>query len=342
MKLDARKLSHKTLEELRIRTVKQVMSGESPEVLAKVLGVSRTAVYNWLSTYKKHGYKGLGSKPISGRPPKLQGKDLKWLGKILIDKTPNQLKMEFALWTRGQVKDLIKRELGIKVSKTAVTRILDVLGYTFQKPAGRFAQQDPVIVKKWQEADYPKIKAEAKKAGAEIYFGDEAGVSTMSYKLAKTIGKKGKTPIIKRSNNRHRINMISAVSAQGSCRFMVVEKTVNGEVFVEFLKRLMHKAENPIYLILDNHPIHKTKKVSSFVEKQKGQLKLFFLPPYSPELNPDELVWNDVKSNGLSRHLISTADSLKALVCSKLHSLQKSKMKIKSFFKTSTTAYTLA
>jgi len=341
MKEDGRKLSHKTLEELRLRTVKQVEEGANPEEIAKVLGLHRSTIYKWISSYVNGGERALLAKPISGRPSALDTKHLTWLAKTLVNKTPQQLKFPFALWTRDLIIKALNHKFGIKVGRSIITRALQKLGYSFQKPTIRFKQQDPVIVHKWLTEDYKRIKEEAQKEGADIYFGDEAGVSS-SYSLGKTVGKKGKTPIVQKTTKRFRLNMLSAITAQGKCRFMVTKDSVNTDVFIEFLSRLMVGAKNPIFLILDNHPIHKTLKVQQFVEKQDGKLKLFFLPPYSPELNPDELVWNDVKNHGLSRHLVDSLDDLKNKVLARLHSLQKQTEKVASFFKTPTTSYAVA
>jgi transposase len=338
MNYDGRKLSHQTLEELRLRTVKQVEGGESPEVLAKALGLHRSTIYKWIALEVSGGEKALRAKPISGRPSALEEKHLKWLAKTLIDKTPHQFKLPFALWTRSQIIHVLELKFNIKVGKSIISRTLKKLGYSFQKPTVRFKQQDPIIVRKWLTEDYKKIQAEAKEVCADIYFGDEAGVSS-TYSLGKTIGKKGQTPIVHRSQKRFKLNMLSAVTAQGKCRFMVTEKTVNAEVFLEFLSRLMKGAINPIFLILDNHPLHKSKVVQDYCLKQNGKLKLFFLPPYSPELNPDELVWNDVKTHELSRHLVSDLKSLRDIVYKRLHSLAKQTSKVVSFFRTPTTLY---
>lgn len=341
LKIDGRKLSHKTLEELRILTVQQVEAGAHPDDMASSLGLNRSTIYKWLQRKISGGTEALKAKPISGRPPSLNEMHLKWLCKTLTDKTPQQLKLPLALWTRSQIIEALKRKFGLAVSKSALSRVLDKLGFTFQKPTVRFKQQDPVIVNKWLTSDYPAIQEEAKKVGADIYFADEAGVSS-SYSLGKTIGKKGVTPVVHRTSKRFRLNMLSAVSAKGHCRFMVTEKTVNASVFVVFLQRLLVGATNPIFLILDNHPIHKSAVVQEFVAKNKDKLKLFFLPPYSPELNPDELVWNDVKNQGLSRHLVDNLETLKNLVYSRLFQLQKKTSKIVSFFKTPTTLYASA
>lgn len=348
--LDGRKLSHKTLEEIRLRTVKMVKQGLSPEVAAKNLGFHRSTIYKWLSAYNGKGKKALLSKPLPGRPSVLNSLQVSWLCKVL-SSDPRQMKFDFCLWTRDRVIEAVKKKFGIKLGKTTVTDLLKRLGFTFQRPATRFNKQDPVIVESWMKSDFPKIKKEAKKIRASIYFGDEAGVS-LNYPIGKTIGKKGKTPIVKKTSKRGRVNMISAINTKGYCKFMTVEKTVNDIIFIEFLERLTKDSNNPIFLILDNHPIHKSSKVNKFIEdinsKSKTnpegaiKLKLFFLPPYSPELNPDELVWNHVKNNGISRNPANSLSELKSKVQSKLHQLQKMPEKIKSFFKTSTTSYILA
>lgn len=262
------------------------------------------------------------------------------------------------MWTRDRLRAVIKKKFGVTLGRTATGELLQKLGFTFQKPSVRFSQQDPVIVKQWLEADYRKIRAEAREVGAELYFGDEAGVNR-NYKIGKTIGKKGETPLVKRTSKRGKINMISAVSHNGGCKFMLTKKNVNDQVFIGFLQRLVKDSQGkskarikPVFLILDNHPIHKSKKVQTFLESvnsksetnPKGnlKLKLFFLPPYSPKLNPDELVWSHVKHHGLSRTLISSTKQLKSSVASKLHQLQKIPKKVKSFFQTSTTSYAAA
>jgi len=360
-KLDGRKISHATLEEVRIRTVSMVRKGLSPEVAAKNLGFNRSTIYAWLKAYSERGgRRALKLKPVPGRPSRLNGRQISWICKALTsDKI--QLQFEVCLWTRDRLRVVIKKKFKVSLGKTATGDLLRKLGFTFQKPTTRFLQQDPIIVKKWLEVDYKNIRAEAREAGADVYFGDEAGVN-LNYKIAKTIGEKGVTPIIKRTSKRGKINMISAVSHNGECKFMLTEKNVNDQIFITFLQRLVKDSEGkskakikpikPVFLILDNHPIHKSKKMQKFVEsvnskseanpKGKLRLKLFFLPPYSPELNPDELVWNHVKNHGISRTLISSTKQLKSSVASKLHQLQKLPEKVKSFFQTSTTRYAAA
>lgn len=337
-KQDGRKLNRKTLEEIRIRAVSRVKAGESPEDVANTLGFHRSGIYKWLADYKIGGKKALVAKPTPGKPSRLQAEHLRWIYKVVVGKNPLQLKLPFALWTRSQLIVAIQRKFGIKVGKTVVSRALKKLGLSFQRPLTKLHQQDPVIVQKWLKQDYPAIKKEAKAIGAEIFFGDESGLRS-DYRLGRTLGVKGETPVLSRTSSRFKLNMISAVSGHGSLRFMVTDKNVNSAIFIEFLKRLLYGAKKPIFLIVDNHPIHKTKAVEEFIQKTKGKLKLFFLPAYSPDMNPDEMVWRQVKQHDVQRNLYDDQEALKQAVSKSLHSLQKCTETLLSFFKTPTTAY---
>ena len=335
---DARKLDHKTLEAIRIRAVEQVQSGESPETVIKALGFSRACIYNWLASYRAGGWHALRARPLKGRPKKISGRQMKWIYDTVTLKNPMQYKFEFALWTRGMIRTLINERYGIKLSLPSVGRLLAQLGLTCQKPLMRAFQQNPALVEKWLREEYPQIRAKAKRIGAEIYFGDEAGVRS-DFHSGKTWAPKGKTPIIRTTGARFGFNMISAVSPKGHMRFMVVEGRVAAQQFCEFLRRLVIKAEKPIFLILDGHPVHRSAKVKNLVELIKEKLQIFFLPPYSPELNPDEHVWNDLKNNGIGRMLVAGPDDMRRKVISHLKFLQRNPVLIQSFFQAPTTTY---
>jgi transposase len=328
---DGRKLSHDVLEEIRKRAVQQVEAGESPEDVVRTLGFTRATIYNWLAKYREGGMDALEAKPLFGRPPKLQGKHLQWLYKTIAGKNPLQLDFEYALWTREMIGELIKRKYGLRLSEVSVGRLLKKLGFSPQKPLRRAYQQDEEAVKTWLEVEYPKIKALAKKKNADIYFCDEASVRS-DYHSGTTWALKGKTPVVKTTGARFGVNMVSAISPKGTIRFMIFEGKMNAGQFCEFLKRLIHKASNPIFLIVDGHPVHRSGIVKKFVADTKGKLKMFYLPGYSPELNPDELVWNDLKHHDVGKRMISGPDQLKRLVISHLRALQKTPDKIIAFF----------
>jgi transposase len=268
----------------------------------------------------------------------MDGKALSWLYETITLKNPLQLKFTFALWTARMVGELIHKKYGIRLSKASVCRLLNQLGLTPQRPVWRAYQQRPEDVQRWLNEEYPSIKALAKSANAMIFFGDEAGVRS-DHHAGTTWAPKGRTPVVSSTGARFGMNLISAVSAQGEFRFMVTHGRVGAGVFIEFLKRLIYNAERPIFLIVDGHPAHKAKMVTRFVASLDGKLRLFFLPPYSPELNPDERVWNDLKNNSIGRQMITSPEDLKHKVLSHLRSIQKSPDRVRAFFQNETTAY---
>lgn len=330
-KFDGRQLDHKTREAIRIQAVKRIEAGESPEVVARVLGFHRSCIYEWIAKYREGGLEALKAKPIPGAKPKLDGHQLQWLYQTIIGKNPLQLKLPFALWTRAMVRELIRREFGIKLSEISVGRLLRKLGLTPQKPLNRAYQQNPQLVLEWQARELPRIKAMARAEKAEIYYADESSIRS-DYHAGTTWALKGQTPVVQSTGARFKLNMISAINPRGSFRFMIFEERMNAEVFCEFLKRLLYRAERPVYVIVDNHPVHRSYKVREFVEQTDGKLKLFFLPSYSPELNPDELVWASLKRN-VSRKRPKDRKELKKRVISFMRSLARMPEKVASFFR---------
>ena len=337
-KQDARKLDHKGLTQLRQRAIHAVQNGESPEIVARVLGISRAAIYNWLAKYRQGGLGQLDARKRGGRPPKLDGQALRFIYDTVTMKNPMQLKFPFALWTSAMVVKLIYDTYAIRLSRSSVSRLLNQLGLSAQRPLWRAYQQDPEKVQQWLNDQFPKIKALAKRNKADIFFGDEAGVRS-DYHSGTTWAKRGQTPVVTSTGARFGFNLISAITPRGHMRFMVTKNSVGAVVFTEFLKRLIHNAEKPIYLIVDGHPAHKAKKVTEFVESVRERLQLFYLPGYSPELNPDELVWNNLKNHVIGRQVIATKPQMKKAVLSHMRSIQKSPGLICSFFQTQTTRY---
>jgi transposase len=335
---DARKLDHRMLTELRQRGVASVQGGQSPEIVANALGINRVTIYGWLSRYRQGGWGALDAKKRGGRPPKLDGKALRWVYKTVTEKNPLQLKFTFALWTAKMVGQIIHKRFEIKLSKASVCRLLGQLGLTPQRPVWRAYQQNPEAVQKWLQEEYPGIQRLARKEKATIFFGDEAGVRS-DHHAGTTWGVKGKTPIVSSTGARFGLNLISAVSAQGEFRFMVLRGRVGADQFIEFIKRLLQGMPWMVFLIVDGHSAHKAKKVSRFIETVKDRFRLFFLPPYSPELNPDEGVWNDLKNNAIGRQAIHSPEGLHGAVISHLRFIQKSPERIYSYFHHETTQY---
>jgi len=338
---DARQLDHATLEAMRIRAVRSIQEGESPEVVARALRIRVRTIYGWLARYRRGGWDGLKAKPLKGRPPKLSGKKLQWVYDTVTQKNPLQLRFEFALWTREMVAELIKNKYGIRLAANSVGRLLAQLGITVQRPLHQALERNEALVKKWLKQEYPQIKKMAQAEGAEIYFGDAAHIRS-DHHAGRTWGKKGETPIVKSTGSRYGISLISAITSKGHMRFMIKEKGgVNASVFIEFLKRLMVGAKQTIYLIVDRGPAHRARKTQEFVKTLNGKLKLFFLPPYAPDRNPDELVWKHLKADTVGRLVTTGKASFRGHVTSSMRRLQNNPSKIRSFFQKDTLKYAL-
>ncbi|GHV12977.1 hypothetical protein FACS189491_07050 [Spirochaetia bacterium] len=211
-------------------------------------------------------------------------------------------------------------------------RTLKALGLSAQRPKHVAYQQNGEAVQKFLREEYPAIKRSAKKAGATIYWGDESAIRS-DYHSGTTWAPKGQTPVIKTTGARFSVNMMSAISSKGHMRFMITDKTCTIPVFIDFLKRLLFKQEKPVFLVVDGHPVHKSKKVKEFVESTNGKLKLFILPGYSPELNPDETVWAYVKHHVVGKKIITGPDQFLKVVKEALYALMHRPSIISAFFR---------
>jgi transposase len=329
---DGRKLDHKTLEALRIRAVRQIkQEGAHPEGVAAALGLRRSTVYGWLAMFREGGWDALAAKPVPGRRPKLTGQQLGRLYALIVGADPRQLSFAFALWIREMVRELIRREFGVGLSAVSVGRLLRTLGLSPQRPLWRAYQQNPDAVEVWKTETFPTIRAQAKTEGATIFFLDEAGLRS-DHHAGTTWAPVGQTPVVATTGARHTINLISAVTAQGALRFAAFEGGFNAERFIEFCQRLLHDAPGPVYLVVDGHPAHRAKATTEFVAATSGRLHLFFLPGYSPELNPDEWVWKNVKHDRVGRAGITSATDLKAKATNALRRLQRLPQLVRAFF----------
>ena len=330
-KLDGRKLTHEQSEYIRIQAVKAVRkNNKSPEDVIKTFGLHRANIYKWLAKYDAGGFSALKSNKAQGPAPKLTEKQREKLGALLL-KNPLQLKFEYALWTVEMAGQLIADKFDVLYSKVQVGRLLKKLGLSRQRPIERAYQQDPVKVQEWLNKTFPAIKKEAKKQKRDIYFADEAGFhATAQY--GTTWAPVGETPIIKTNGQRQKVNCISAINNKGKMRFMIFEERFTGLVFINFLKRLMHKQSNAITLIVDGHRTHFTKEVKSYLESLKGKLKIYQLPPYSPEKNPDELVWNNAKQKVAKKKHTPTKQTFKEKVKATMTEIQKNTELICAFF----------
>lgn len=302
MKNDARSFTPAAQEVLRRKAVAAVEDGMAQVQVGTLFGVTRHAVGKWVKAYHEGGEAALAAKP-QGRPKggiRLQDSQAAVITKLIKDRDPDQLKLPFVLWTREAVRTLIGRKFGVRVSLTTVGRYLAQWGFTPQKPVRRAYEQDDAAVRRWLQEEYPAIREAAQKEKALIYWGDEMGVRS-DHQAGRSYAPKGQTPVIAGTGQRFGCNVLSALTNRGHLDFMVFKKGFTATVFVRFLRRLVKQAGRKVFIIVDRHPVHRSKKVGAWLEKHATHIRLFFLPGYSPELNPDEMVNNDVKTNAVGR-----------------------------------------
>jgi len=335
---DLRRLSHAELTEFRKQAVARIHEGVPVEDVCRAMGVSRSAVFNWLALYRSGGWQALEASRRGGRKPKLDAKSMRWVYETVTEKDPEQMKFPFALWTCSLVAEVIRRELGVRLSRWSVMRLLRQLGLSPQRPLRRAYQQKADAVDEWKRETYPQIRREAKAAGADIYFCDESSIRS-DYHSGTTWAPSGKTPVVKSTGARFSINMIGAVTPRGKLRFRTFKGTMTAILFIDFLRRMIRDSDRPVYMIVDGHPVHRSRAVRSYVENGNGAVKLFFLPGYSPELNPIEQAWNHAKRHNVGTRTVKGPDQLRRLVIAALRRLQKLPGIIMGFFRHPECAY---
>lgn len=331
--------------ELRNQKRKEVVEAiiirhEPIHLVRRIYNIPARTVFDWLSLYRSGGWGALKEGARSGRPRKLSADDMKWVYAAVTLHNPLNFKFDFCLWTLNTLRNLIEQERGIKLSKSSVSRLLGHLGLSPQRPIYKSYKQDPRKIEQYLMKTFPEAVAKAKEVGARIFFVDEASVRSDSHR-GVTWGKIGETPVVRDSGGRFGLKVISAVSARGDMRFSFIEDRMNSGKFIEFLKKLHKDAGKPVLVIVDNARYHHSKETQKFIKEQDGEVLLTFLPAYSPELNPDEQVWNHAKAR-LSKLPIRNKEDMTRHMKSILHAIQKKTALIKSFFKMAQTKYILA
>ncbi len=340
-KIDARRLSLEELGMLRKQAVRLLKQGRTQVDVAGILGIRAATVSEWNSVYKEKGNKGLKlQKPgvPKGTNRILSPEHEKELQRIVIDKTPEQLKLPFVLWDRKAIKELIYRRYNIVIAIRTVGEYLHRWNFTPQRPVKRAYEQQPKAVQRWLDEDYPKIQKKAKQENAEIHWGDETGFRN-DHHYGRGYSPRGKTPEVRLSAKRVGVNMISSITNQGKVRFMIYKKSMNAKVLIKFLKRLIQDNDRKIILILDNLRVHHAYVVRDWLKGKEDKIEIEYLPSYSPELNPDEYLNNDLKQGVHSKKMFRDLDSLKKGVLSHMMMLQKTPKRVKNFFKHPKIAY---
>jgi len=333
-KFDLRSATEAEKLAIKKRAIAMHKSGKKNIEIIECLKVNKNSVTNWIQAYKKQGVQGLVSKQRGvkeGDNRLLNSDQEKQVQKWIIDKMPDQLKLPFGLWTRKAVKELIWKQFKIRIAARTIGDYMNRWGFTPQKPKKKAYEQNSKAVTKWLDEQYPLIESKARKEGAEIHWGDETGVKN-ECQYGRSYAPKGKTPVRTSMAKRLSMNMISSVTNQGKVRFMIYKGGMNAQMFIKFLRQLTKGASKKIYLIVDNLRVHHSKMVKSWVEKQKDNLELYYLPSYSPDLNPDEYLNCDLKYGLSEKPSPKTEKQLKTNVRSHMKMLQNRPSRVKKYF----------
>ncbi len=340
-KIDARKLTKETQEQLRKQAIRLRKQGKTFKEIGQIVGVNGNTVWKWWTKYQAYGVASLKAgqrgKPI-GTNRLLNSSQEEEIRKLICDKTPDQLKLTFALWTRQAIQELIKLRFRIKIAIRTVGSYLRRWGFTPQKPLRNAYEQRPAAVQKWLKEEYPSIMQRAKREGAEIHWGDETGVRSDS-QHGRGYSPRGKTPVIRLSAKRVSLNMISTVTNQGKVRFMIYQGTMNAQRLIKFFKQLTKNEERKLFIVLDNLRVHHAKLVKEWLAKNSKKIEVFYLPAYSPELNPDEYLNCDLKAGVHSKPPSRNIEMLKKKVKSHMIKLQKTPGRVKKYFEHHKIAY---
>lgn len=334
--VDFRSLGRDAQEALRARAVFLVCTmGKSQGEAAEAVGTSRQTVNQWLQRYAASGEEALlDGRRVSSRKGQglLTHAEAKRVQGWITDKCPEQLKLPYALWTSGVVRELIRRRLGKELGLSTVQLYLARWGFTPQKPLSRATQRSDAAIAHWLEQEYPRIARRAKREKALVYWADETGVSNQD-QVGRSYAPAGQTPVIRKTAKKLSTSMISAVNNRGLMRFMCFKGALNTRLFIAFLRRLIDGATNKLFLIVDHLRVHHAVKVSKWVADHRDAIELFFLPPYAPEHNPGEYLNNDLKQQLKSLPMPDTQEDLVQATTSVLRSLQRRQARIRAYFR---------
>lgn len=341
LKINAKKVSIETQYEIRKTIVRMLKNGIKGKDIAKQLGVSKGHVSNVKKAYEQNGIDGIRPKKEgrkTGEKRILNPQQEKEIMGIIVDKDPMQLKFKECMWTRNNIRQLIREKYGIDIKPSTLGYYLARWGFSVQRPIKRAYKQDEKKIDKWLNEEFPGITERAKAENAEIFFGDETNIQN-SCNYMRGYALKGHTPVVRTEAQKFKVNMLSAVSKRGKLRFTIYKDNMNAEKLIDFMGRLIRDVRKKVFLVLDNLRVHHSKKVQAWLEEHKEKIEVFYLPPYAPEYNPDELVNSDLKRAVGQKASPSSVDELEYNVRSHLKKLQLNPDKISSFFHAPFTAY---
>ena len=342
-RIDARKLTTEQQQEKRNIAAKLFQRDFPVKEIMEILDITQGVVYAWKKLYNDGGAKALKIKDRGvkkGTGAKLTKADEYQIIKLIIDKNPQQLQFKFALWTREAVRQLIKQEIGEELPLSTVGDYLKKWKFTSKKPIKRAYERKDEKTKAWLEEEYPKIKKQAKKENADIWWGDETACVSLPTNLKgyAPIGSKNK-PVLKHPARKFKINMISAITNTGKTMFALYDESINVEKFIDFLQKVIESSEKKVYMIVDNLRVHHAKLVTAWIEKHKNRIAIFYLPPYSPDYNPDEYLNQDYKRNANKNRIPTNLKELRENTENYMDNLIKDTQKVSNFFKHPSISY---
>lgn len=341
--IDLRKLNNDELYGVRKQVVRLKLQGRKGPEIEAITGIYQGRISQIWAAYQRHGIMGIKPEK-SGRKPKslmlLSAEESQEIRQVIVSKAPNQLKMAGFLWTLAKISQYIWDTYRKMVSLRSLSNYMKRWGLTCQRPSKRAWGQDIARIERFKKEEYPAIAKRAKAENAQIYWGDETGVSNRE-NYERGFAEKGKTPVLPMETKYERVNMISAITNQGHTRFMVYEEKMNQRLLLDFLRRLVAESDRKVFLILDNLRVHHGKIVASWLEHHKDEIEVFFLPPYAPESNPDEYLNHALKLDVHSGNLPRTKKDIKHKIHSFMRGLQHTKHRVRAFFQHPKLSYCL-
>lgn len=337
-----RELSLEELQYRRKEVIHHYKSGMRIMKIVETVGLTWPTVRKLIDAFEENGISAIKVKKPgvrTGDRRMLTASEEKEIQKLIIDKRPEQLKLNFALWNRKAVSLLIEEKFGKQLAVRTIGTYLKRWGFTPQKPIKKAYEQNPKAVEKWLNETYPSIKERAHKESAEIQWADETALMNNDVR-GRGYAPKGKTPVAyHHGGSRKHLSMISSVTNQGKVQWMITDGAFNSDRFIDFLKQLIKDASKKVFLVVDNLRVHHSKPVKEWVEQNSEQIELFFLPSYSPELNPDERLNADLKYAIGSAKCARTPEKLKENTVSHMNLLEKSPGRVKAYFQDKYTTY---
>jgi len=332
--IDMRKLTREARYERRVQVIRLRKAGRTYDEIATLTGLSRTGVFDICKRHAASGSSALhdaaGGRKL-GEQRLLSPAQEALVQKLIADKTPDQLKMPYALWSRAAVAELIEQRFGLKLKVRTMGMYLQRWGFTPQKPMRKAYEQSPAAVKKWLDEDYPALAQRARAEGAEIHWGDESGLRSDDVR-GRSYAPRGETPVVRVPNKRHGLSIISTVTNKGQMRWRIFDGALNSTILIDFFKRLIKGQKKKVFLILDNLRVHHSKPVKHWLAQHAEYIEVFYLPSYSPELNPDEMANADLKQAVTKLAPARTKLQLVMATARHLRSVQRQPQRIKKYF----------